>query len=79
MSYFALQAKTNRSLNRTSQFELGAQLRAYQYYVTVCLSVQPVLRSPSRHGSGVCLSECRQDDQPGEWTLFIDDLQGTSD
>ena len=45
-----------------------AETRAYQYYVTVCISVpstKAVLRGPSRHGSVVCLSECRHDDQPG--------------
>ena len=38
MSYVALQVKTNQSLNRTLANE-GAKPRAYQYYVTVCVSV----------------------------------------
>ena len=37
MFYVALQGKTNQSLNRTLA-NWGAQLRAYKYYVTVCLS-----------------------------------------
>ena len=40
MYYVALQAKTNQSLNRILANEV-AQHRAYQYYVTVCLSVPP--------------------------------------
>ena len=44
--------------------------------ISICnsLSLSPsysaVLRGPSHHGLVVCLSECRHDDQPGEWTLI---------
>ena len=50
----------------------AAQTRAYQYYVTVRLSVLLLssFENLSHHCSLVCLSECRHDDQPGEWTLL---------
>ena len=40
MSYVALEAITNLSLNMILASE-EAQTRPYQYYVTVCLSVPP--------------------------------------
>ena len=30
------------------------------------------LRGPIRHGSVVCLSGCRHDDQPGEWICYTE-------
>ena len=40
MSYVALEARTNQSLNMILA-NGEAQTRPYQYYVTVCLSVPP--------------------------------------
>ena len=47
----------------------GAQVRGYQYYVTICLSTKQFLQAPhlpSHHGS----LECYYDDQPEQKTLF---------
>ena len=68
MSYVALEAITNQSLNMIlANEEAQSQTRPFQHYVTVCLSVLAIVRRFSRHGPVVCLSECCHDDQPGEW------------